>query len=85
MLLMLGTSYGYIMVLLMILSSEIYTCVSYHAVIRKYLAIASYMTHEAMKLKNRKYCLWGKYTAKIQCTYHTNGVLYDTVGVLITL
>ena len=53
MLLMLGTSYSYFMVLLMILSSEIYTCVSYHAVIRKYLAIASYMTHEAMKLMNR--------------------------------
>ena len=23
------------------------------------------------------------YTVKIMCTYHTNGVLYDTVGVLI--
>ena len=81
MLLMLGTSYSYFMVLLMILSSEIYTCVSYHAVIRKYLAIASYITHETMKLKNRKYCLWGKYTAKnTVCTYHTNGVLYDNVG-----
>ena len=25
------------------------------------------------------------YTVKIKCAYHTNGVIYDTVGVPITL
>ena len=25
------------------------------------------------------------YTVKIKCAYHTNGILYGTVGVLITL
>ena len=35
--------------------------------------------------KKRNYLQTTVYTVKIKCAYHTNGVLYGTVGVLITL
>ena len=37
-----------------------------------------------MMLENNKQS-YTNYTVKIKSAYHTNGVLYDTVGVLITL